>query len=436
MIIETIKQYIDTLQQSSKVVIAYSGGVDSHVLLHVLSSLRKEFNLNLFAVHVHHGLLKNADEWATHCKRICDELDIPYQFTKVKVKPEKGESVEAIARQARYQAFKDFMEDNDILVVAHHQDDQAETFLLQLLRGAGLKGLSAMPVFSEFDRGHILRPFLSISRADILAYAKDKQLNWIEDSSNHDMRFDRNFMRHEMMPVLLSRWPGLGKTISRATQHIAESNLLLQGYAKQTIEIVRGQEPETLSIKKLKALSQAEQKNILRYWFGEKRILMPSEKHLQHVIQDVIYAKQDSQSCVSWQDAEVRRYRDELYAMQPLKKFDSTLCLNWDYTKPLHLPCELGVLKSELTLGRGIDPDLLKEPLEVRFRQGGESCRLLGRQGAHLLKKLFQEWRVPYWQRDRIPLLYHQGDLVAIVGYAICEGYIVCEMKKGLVVTI
>ncbi len=434
MVIQSIKQTLEKLQQSSKVVVGFSGGVDSHVLLHALSTLKKEYCLDIMAVHIHHGLLKEADEWSVHCKQVCETLGIPYQVKKVNLKINKGESVEAVARQARYQAFKDLMEDDDVLVVAHHQDDQAETFLMQLLRGAGLKGLSAMPVFSKFGQGYILRPFLLLSRDDILAYAKDHQLKWIEDNSNHDMRFDRNFMRQKIMPLLLVRWPGLGKTISRATQHIAESNDLLQDFAKQVIESVRGKSDGTLSIKKLKVLSQAEQKNILRYWFDEKSFLMPNEKHLQHIIQDVIYAKQDSKSCVSWRDAEVRRYQDDIYVMKPIEQFDSKACLKWDYQKPLQLPGELGLLKSELILGRGIDADLLTAELEVRFRQGGESCRLPGRQGTHLLKKLFQEWQVPYWKRDRIPLLYHQSDLVAVVGFAVCESYQVPGDEEGIVI--
>ena len=434
MITQTIEQYVKMLQQAPRIIIAYSGGVDSHVLLHALSSLKKKNRLDLLAFHIHHGLLAEADEWASHCEQVCVELEIAYQLKKVNLEPAKGESVEAVAREARYQAFADLMDENDVLVVAHHQDDQAETFLLQLFRGAGLKGLSAMPAFCKFNRGCILRPFLPISRADILFYAKDNHLKWIEDTSNHDKRFDRNFMRHEMMPLLLSRWPGLGKTISRATQHIAESNNLLEDFAKKEIEFVRGKSSDTLSITKIQAYSYPKQKNILRYWFDEKGFLMPNEKHLQHVIQDVIYAKQDSKSCVSWQDAEVRRYQDDLYIMKPVEQIDVTTCLTWDYQKPLQLPSDLGLLKSKLKLGQGIELDLLKEPLEIHFRQGGESCRLAGRKGTHLLKKLFQEWQVPYWQRDRIPLIYHQGDLIAIVGYAVCADYAVSEAKKGLVV--
>ncbi len=434
MIADTINQFLDKCQKRSRIIIAYSGGVDSHVLLHALSSCQKEYRLNLLAVHIHHGLLQGADDWALHCEQVCSKLDVPYQLIKVNVNSKKGESVEAQARQARYNAFSTLMKHDDLLVVAHHQDDQAETFLLQLLRGAGLKGLSSMPVLSKFVIGNIARPFLAVPRAEILSYAEKNNLSWIEDNSNHDLRFDRNFVRHEVVPLLFSRWPGLSKTISRATKHIADANQLLETFAAQDFVSTQGKNPETLSVEKLQQLSMLRQKNILRYWIDRQGFLMPNEKHLDHVITDVMNAGQDSKPCVSWGDAEIRRHQDDIYVMKPIEPIDSSISLKWNYKQPLKLPGELGTLIPELQLGYGIDFGLLTEDLEVCFRKGGETCRLPGRTGTHLLKKLFQEWHVPIWLRDRIPLIFHQGDLIAVVGYAVSADYAASTKQKGLVV--
>ncbi len=431
--IKKIQSFNDILMKAPRIIIAYSGGVDSHVLLHALSQANKEYRLNLLAVHIHHGLLEAADEWASHCEKICADLKIAYQCIRVNVMSAKGESVEKVARDARYQAFSELMQKNDLLMAAHHQEDQAETFLLQLFRGAGLKGLSSMGEYTEFSEGHLLRPFLAVSRDDILSYAHENNLSWVTDTSNHDTRFSRNFMRAQIIPLLRERWPEVDKTVMRTAKHAANANQLLDEIARDDFESVQGTDNNTLSVNQLTRLSLNRQNNVFRYWINQSGFLMPHEKHLDEIRKSLFDAREDANPCVTWRGAEVRRFQNNIYIMLPLQSFDSSISLLWNGRSVLQLPVDLGELQCDLQLGIGIDPELLKEHVEVRFRQGGESLRLPARQGTHSLKKLFQEWHVPVWMRDRIPLVFYRHELIAVVGYAVNSAYLVDKNKKGMV---
>lgn len=415
--------------------VAYSGGVDSLVLLHRLAhadSLRSRYRVR--AIHIHHGLSPHANAWSEGCQQTCTDLGIECLVIKVKVDQRKGSSLEAKAREARYQAFSDKLSANDVLLTAHHVDDQAETLLLQLIRGAGPKGLASMPVHSRLGAGHLLRPLLAEERASLEGYARAHGLQWIEDESNHDLRFDRNFLRHHIVPQLRARWPAVATTLARSARHSAEAAELAEAVAVQDYEEVVGRAPFILRLQSLLQLPPVRQKQVLRYVLGQNALPLPDESQLQQVLHDVLRSRFDASPVVAWAGAEVRRYSDEIHCLAPQSPLPSLPCITWSLEGSLTLPRGLGTLVTTQRLEQGISlPGI--HPVSVRFRQGGERMHPAGRQGSHPLKKLFQEWNVPPWERARVPLIYYGEELVMVVGYAVAAGWQAEEGEWGVTVT-
>ncbi|MCP4698960.1 MAG: tRNA lysidine(34) synthetase TilS [Gammaproteobacteria bacterium] len=396
---------------------AYSGGLDSQVLLHAAAGLRPQLNdLEICAVHVHHGLHADADAWAGHCQSVCAGLGIRCEVRRVDARPLPGESPEARARTLRYAVFDEILSAEEGAMTAHHADDQAETLLLQLFRGAGAPGLASMPAGARLGKGWLLRPFLAYSRADLQAYAAHAGLAWIEDSSNTDLRFDRNFLRREILPQLRVRWPGLPHTLCRAATHQARANRLLSLLGEKDMRDCLSS--GILSIRALCRLSLDRQYNVLRVWLKKQGLPMPSAAQLERIPGEVLAAGPDRQPIVRWRGGEVRRYRHGLFAMPPLPPEPAQTNYCWNGTEPLSLP--LGRLEAAAAKGEGLNISL-ETNWTVRFRQGGESCRFRGH--ARCLKKLLQEANIPPWQRPFIPLVYAQNTLAAIPGIGICDGF-------------
>jgi len=427
---------VNSLQQipsNKKIWIAYSGGLDSHVLLHALTELAQQSNApiqhnQLNAIHINHGWNKNAEQWSNHCGEICAKLNIPYKTIQVNARHETGESPEACARAARYAAFAQFIQPGDYLLTAHHQDDQAETLLVQLFRGAGVTGLAAMPELAAFAQGWHLRPLLNINRADLLKYAEQHELKWIEDDSNNNEKYTRNYLRHNTLKDLQKRWPNVSATLTRVALHCAEAAELIALFAEEDLKNTQGSLPNTLSCQALLKLNPARQKNILRHWIKILNFPTPSTVQLHHILQDILHSKDDACPKVAWDNIEIRRYQDNLFALVNEQQHDAKKIYEWDLHSPLNIP-NIGVLTAALTNNPGVQKDILsKGKLTIRFRQSGERCHPAGRQGSHPLKKLFQEWQVPPWERDQIPLLYCNDKLVAVIGYCICAPF---QAKAG-----
>ncbi len=397
--------------------LAYSGGVDSTVLLHALATLRSLYPIKIKAVHVHHGLSPHADAWARHCEQTCAEYGVTFSMYQVDATARDGKSREEVARQSRYAVFAKLMTQNDILLTAHHQDDQAETLLLQLTRGAGPKGLAAMPVVAKFHAGLHVRPLLNCSRETLHHYAEEHHLHWVDDESNDDCSYSRNFIRHEVLPLLKTRWVSITETLARVASHCAESQHLIETMSETDLSYCYGSRANTLSVKKLLGLPLPRLRQVLRLWFVHNHFRTPSTVKLQHIIHDVLHAAVDKQPLVRWGDVEVRRYRDDIYVMHALREMNLTDEHIWDLDSPLTL-ADGRVLTVDHMLQQGV---LIDVPLViVRFRRGGETIRLPGREHSHMLQKLFQEWGVPPWLRDRTPLIY-VGDELRMV-YRI-DGY-------------
>lgn len=415
-----IQPIIDQLKPAETYWLGYSGGLDSHVLLHLLSYTQ----LNIQAVYINHGLSVNANAWASHCEQVCRELAISFTTICVQAEAEIGQSPEAAAREARYQAFSQLLQPGDYLLTAHHQDDQAETLLLQLLRGAGSKGLASMPLLKPFAQGHQLRPLLEYSRAELLAYAKAHHLNWIEDESNSDTRFDRNFIRQQIMPALAQRWPAASRTIARAAKHLAEEGKTLAWFVARELAELVGSQAQTLSVSKLLTHTTIRQKLLVRAWLQQLALPTPSEAQLEQMLSSVVNSKQDAQPQVEWEAYQLRRYRDKLYVLPNRPSLAEPNIIPWDLKSPLILPRQVGSLTAELVLGQGLSQQQAQQgQVTIRFRQGGERCKPQGRIGTHPLKKLFQEWDIPPWLRDKVPLLYINEELAAVIGFCICEPF-------------
>ena len=392
--------------------IAFSGGLDSTVLLHLLVSLSKTEPLPpLSAVHIHHGLQAAADAWPGHCQAVCDSLGLPLRILRVQVQP--GASLERAARDARYQALAGVTGAGEALLTGQHRDDQAETLLFRLLRGAGVRGLAAMPAHRSLARGHLVRPLLDVARGELEAYAHAHHLTWIEDPSNADPRFSRNYLRHQVFPMLTQRWPQAVSSLARTAEHLNEAQELLDELAH--LDLKAADQPSafpwlplpSLALAPLRELSDARQRNALRHWLSPLTRL-PDSNHWAgwHSMRD---AKGDAQPLWRLADGELHRSGERIWWLPPLWAEFSDVSVSWpDPQKPLELPGN-GQLEFSGQAPEGA--------LEVRYRRGGEIIEVPGR-GRRDLKRLFNECGVPGFVRGRLPLLYQGERLLAVPALA------------------
>jgi len=392
--------------------IAFSGGLDSTVLLHLLAFLANTETLPpLSAVHVHHGLQAAADAWPAHCQSICDNLGVPLSVKRVQVQP--GASLERAAREARYRAFAEVTGAGEVVLTGQHRDDQAETLLFRLLRGAGVRGLAAMPVQRPLAGGYLVRPLLDVSREALEVYAHEHQLKWIEDPSNADSRFSRNYLRHRVLPALTERWPQAVTGLARTAEHLGEAQGLLDELALLDLQAASKASAfswlglPSLALAPLCELSDARQRNALRHWLAPLTRL-PDSDHWAgwHSMRD---AKGDAQPLWRLADGELHRCGQRIWWLPSTRSEFSDATVSWpDPQNPLELPGN-----GQLTL-TGEAPE---GPLEVRYRQGGEILEVPGR-GRRDLKRLLNESGVPGFVRGRLPLLYQGEQLLGVPSLA------------------
>lgn len=414
--------------------IAYSGGCDSHALLHAAARLRDDaYAVPFHAVHVDHGLQPSSRAWAQHCAAACASLNLPLTSLRVDAQAAPGESPEAAARHARYGAFAELIEAGDCLLTAHHQDDQAETLLLQLLRGGGPHGLAAMPECAPFSRGWHARPLLAFPRSELRRYAEENGLRWIDDPSNEDVGYDRNYLRTQVVPRLRERWPAASRVLTRAAAHQAEAAQLLDVLAAQDFAQCRGAAPGTLRISALTAFDAVRQRNLLRYWLKQLGHALPDSVRLHEIQHTVLTAAPDREPVVAWSGTEVRRYRDELHALTASASGEAAATWAWDFASaPLALPdgTWLGAAPAR---GEGVSlAACTGRMLTVRYRRGGEQCRPGPRAARRSLKKLLQERGVPPWRRERLPLIYVGDELAAVADLWVCAPFHAAPDEAGV----
>ncbi|MAD77273.1 MAG: tRNA lysidine(34) synthetase TilS [Rheinheimera sp.] len=398
---------------AAKVVLALSGGLDSMVLLDLLCQARKQHVFQLQAVYVNHGLSADAQGWSEHCQRACIARDVEFFSRQINI--ERSANIEAAAREGRYQALASFVDSaTTILVTGHHADDQLETLILALKRGAGAAGLSGMAEQRPFAAGSLLRPLLSSTRQQIQHYATTHQLQWVEDSSNQDNRFDRNYIRNVVAPLLTGRWPAFADTARRSMQHLAQQQQLLDDYTEQALLLCA--DGRRLNLEALTQQVPAQQDLVIRRWLARYK-LNPSSQWLQTLRQQVINARQDAMPQLVLGQCLLRRYQRQLYL-----EYHTTLAtpesgLLWTMQNNLNLPAGLGELAVYQTPLAGRQA---MQQCEVTIVFGQLSLPFKPADQPHHkpLKQWFKRWQLPPWQREQVPLLLHNGALVAVAGYA------------------
>ncbi|MDR9469089.1 tRNA lysidine(34) synthetase TilS [Marinospirillum sp.] len=425
-LVQQLQQALDKIQPAAdpqKICIAFSGGLDSRVLLELAWQLQQQTpeKLELRALHINHQLSPNANHWAEFCRQTCEQKNIPFSQFQIDTRQYSEASLEARARQARYQIFSQELQAGELLLQAHHRKDQAETLLLRLLRGAGTQGLASIPIQRPLGQGQLLRPLLNTPRETLEAFAREQQLHWIEDESNQKDHFDRNFVRLNILPLLAERFPAAEQNLALSARLAGESQQLHHDLAELDLQEVDA-DSTSLSITALLQLAGHRRSNLLRHWLQKRDFPLPSLKHWQQ-LDHLCQARQDAQPLVEWGEAQhriqARRHRDRLYIQtdnhfQPLPQDWQT---TWNNQPPLKTPCGYFNLQLQCTATGKIPKEL-----QVTSRQGGETIRLPNR-GSRDIKRLLQELNLPTWQRNQLPFIWHQGKLIAVGNRLIAEGW-------------
>ena len=416
------------LKPNQPVLLALSGGLDSSVLLHLLAAAKQTTPFELHAMHVHHGLSPNADAWADFCTQQCQLLNVPLEVVHVQLDLNSKQGIEATARQLRYEALFDFKLNGiapDFIITAHHQDDQAETLLLQLFRGAGVKGLASMGCVDESRR--LMRPLLDVSRQTLQEYAEQNNIRWCDDESNDNTQYERNFVRHDVMPVLATRYPSVKSVLARTASHLAEANDLLDTLAK--IDADKLLQNNSLSLQGLTALDLPRAKNLMRWWFSQNQLAMPTSEHLNEIIQQLFNAKADANINIQLQHLSLKRYQQRAYlcAERLAEPFDMT----WNGEPYLNLP-NGGQLHFKQVVGSGLALKHGMTKLRITNRDGGERFKPDALRPTRTLKHLLQEANIPPWQREHLPLIYWHDTLALVPNIGIAHELQAAENESGL----
>lgn len=433
---QLIKQTLSELDYH-RIVVAYSGGIDSTAMLLACAAFARELpDQTVIAVHVNHGLSPNAEHWQQHCELLSEELGVECIARRVLLDLNSPLSLEEQARDARYKVFHSVCGSKDVLLLAHHQDDQVETLLQRLLRGSGPAGLRGMQVVSHRQEMTLVRPFLEVSRAEIERWMLEQNSTWIEDESNARVEFERNFLRLEVLPLLQSRWPDLGKTLTRSARLCGETSDLLDAYIQAELEAHKDSSGHLICAT-LMEVPQAKLQQLLRCWLAESKVQSPSEKNLQRIINEVLMARPDAQPEVRWGMWAVSRYKGMLYVYPVLPELDA----HWEHVLQLDQIQEgcvvpliegNGFLRVTPRMGAGLAVKYCQESLTLRLKRGGEICKPAGR-STRPLKKCLQESNLPRWWRSRQPILYVGDRLVALPGQFVSEGCQALPGEAGLV---
>ncbi|KAE9530285.1 tRNA lysidine(34) synthetase TilS [Testudinibacter aquarius] len=428
---DLLSQLHRTLQQhrltQASFVLAYSGGLDSTALLSLFARLKLQLpQIQLRAIHVHHGLSPNADNWVQHCQQECAQLQIPLIIEKVRLA--ENSNLEQAARNARYRIFKQHLQADELLVTAHHLNDQSETLLLALKRGSGVKGLSAMQVRSELWQMPIFRPLLPMSRMQLQQYAQQQRLRWIEDESNQDNRYDRNFLRNHILPTLRQRWAQIDSTLQRSAQHCFEQQQLLEELLLPLFQQHYRAADRTFDLSGFADYSRHKQQFLLRLWLEKNALMMPSQLQLTQLIENVVLAQTDKQPQLQLADSVIRRYQQRLYLTDIYQ--DITDCvITPHFDQPIELPDNLGslvfqqqaeqlcVLWQQAGQQRRycVAKPVADQLIQIRFAYSGK-VRLAANRPNSDIKKIWQQYGIPPWQRQRTPLLFYGDKLIAALG--------------------
>ncbi len=419
-------KWISQFNAYQHLIVGFSGGLDSTVLLHVLASI-PSIKSKLIAQHVNHGISEHAIQWEQHCESICHSWGITHRTTQVEF--DRSKNLEEHARVARYNVFSQALTKNSVLILGHHLDDQAETVLLQLFRGAGIAGLSAMAEESSLGSSPVLRPLLTVTRKELELYAKEHQLVWIDDESNAEIQYSRNFLRQQIIPLLQGKWPSVTTNLTRTAIHCQQAQENLDDLAIIDCPKLVEKFQTVLPIESIVGLSLPRISNVLRVWLRNNALQLPSSVTFTRLIDEVIFAREDAIPEVAWGEVCVRRYKNQLY-LDKHSVIDLPQSVLWSNfpNQPEALSGILQLDTYRATSGLKILPNA---QITIRFRTGGEAIIWHGQN--KLLKKLFQEWGVPPWLRERVPLVYFGEQLAVVVGYAIADPFFAQDCAEAWV---
>jgi tRNA(Ile)-lysidine synthase len=387
--------------------VGFSGGMDSTVLLHALAQTAGARERGLRAIHIDHGLHADSLRWAEHCATFSVSLGIALQTIAIHVVRDAGTGLEDAARRGRQTAFAAHLKPEEILALAHHRDDQAETILLKLLRGAGPEGLGGMRSLRPSGNGYLWRPLLDLPRSVLVEYARAHALTWIDDPSNADTHLRRNFLRAQILPRLAQRWPDASAALAHSASWARNAADLVATQSIAALESLGGPEPATLRWRDWLALPDALRDPVLRRWLRSQQLDEPAHFHVAQIERQLREAAADRQPCVRWDRTEVRRYRDLLYALRPAPPVSKSWQTHWS-GQPLALP-----VGGALALQTDMPREFSDLALRLRYRQGGERIKPAGKPHTRELRVLLQEIGMPPWQRDRVPLVYAGNELIA-----------------------
>jgi len=423
-----------------RVLLGYSGGVDSHVLLYELKRVASLHRTTIIALHGNHKMAPKSDQWEQHCRQVCQKIGVEFRSQRLSVDFNRTGGRESILREARYAWFKSVMNPGDVLATAHHLDDQVETVLFRLLRGSGVRGLAGISPARKWNMGELYRPFRDLWRSDILAFAEHHRLEWVEDESNRDESFDRNFLRERLIPILRTRWPGSPVTIARASRHFAATEMLLEQIGNEDLERWHLVADECqfsnfgkIRISHLMSLSPERAANLLRCWGRRGVHEAPGSGQLFELLRQLERSNGATKARLVWKSVEFRRYRDCLYLL-PEQPDPIPHSARYSIVEPLlELPAAGIRLRSRRGIGFGIRLSGMDIPaIEVRWYNQKIGLRLARDARTRTLRNLFQERGVPPWERWRLPVLCIDDSIAYVPGIGVAASFAAQADEPGI----
>ncbi|MEC7929973.1 MAG: tRNA lysidine(34) synthetase TilS [Pseudomonadota bacterium] len=411
------------LDDFDKLGIAFSGGLDSSVLLNLISDqvIPKD---RITALHINHGINNYSDKWEEFCAQISDGLGVGFKSWKLK---DLDKISEDILRNKRLEVFKSWADHNDLIITGHHLDDHIETVLFRLFRGTGIQGLEGIKEISKVRDINFYRPFLKNKKKEILKYAQEHNLSWVEDDSNRESKFSRNMIRNDLMPKIISRWPSIGKSIAKLSEEAKWNQKILTDIAKEDLAFI-GARKDKINMQRLKSLSNERQKNVLVFWLNNENDIYVPSKLIFQILSSIAEPSSESRSFIIHSDSLntdmriiVSSKEIRMIDQGSLRPLPENLRVNWDLKKSIKIPS--GELSTQESYGKGLDRKYLKEDVIIKARVGGERCKPFGRDKSQKIKNLFQEFEIPDWKRNSIPLIYINDRIAAVGDLWVCDEF-------------
>ena len=411
------------LNDFEKLGIAFSGGLDSSVLLNLISDqfIPKD---RITVLHINHGINNDSDKWEEFCAQIADGLGFNFKSWKLK---DLDKISEDILRNKRHEVFKSWADHNDLIITGHHLDDHIETVLFRLFRGTGIQGLEGIREISKVRDINFYRPFLKNKKKEILKYAQEHNLSWVEDDSNRESKFSRNMIRNDLMPKIISRWPSIGKSIGKLSEEAKWNQKILTDIAREDLAYI-GARKDKINMQRLKSLSNERQKNVLVFWLNNENDIYVPSKLIFQILSTVAEPSSESRSFIIHSDSLntdiriiVSSKEIRMVDQRSFRPLPENLRLNWDLKKSIKIPS--GELSTQESYGKGLDKKYLKDDVIIKARVGGERCKPFGRDKSQKIKNLFQEFEIPDWKRNSIPLIYINDRIAAVGDLWVCDEF-------------